>query len=498
MSDGSGSPVSSRAIIWALALVGTALARPLSGGSIADISQLLTIACLLGAGALLCRHLFHVYEGYYVKGLLGPMLAELGTALGMVAMAALLARAADPQIPALAICGVVSALALLFGTTWMEERRAAASLLPGLRVRRATDVLRQSGVWRFVCKRFKQVDFEFARRLRRKLAGPDSKDGDLSLGASIVFLTQVAIGLLATSLLAASTVVPVQLTPDQKRGGGEPPRERPDGKGEKPGGADTTRVPVDPSVSAKAVECGTGYDPGPGVPEPQRSSLLLAWHEIPGLVPGPMEALGFDVAGCPRPARPLPGSPGSWFALGYCGEDLQALALAQRGLDHPVVLLEQAAEFALPLVLDGELEGALDRFPVGGGDAYVIDSRRGSYVLFRDRTTAGSVEGAEGRPGGCGGFVDQDVEYAIVGPGLIELWRAVAAISLGGVYPIDYARQEDGTESVVFRSPEGIVGAGLCSTPHFVCHIDIGGARVHGRPGTYITREEVIALVDPA
>jgi hypothetical protein len=171
--------------------------------------------------------------------------------------------------------------------------------------------------------------------------------------------------------------------------------------------------------------------------------------------------------------------------------------IAPRGLEHPVVLLEQAAEFALPIILDSRFVRAVDRFKVGGGDAYVVDADQGSFVLIRDHTTAGPVAERSSSGGGCADFTDADVRYTIVGPGLLEAWRFVSAISIGGAYPIGYARRADSSEWVDFRSPEGIVAQGSCVVKTMVCTIEVGEEQISGRRGDTTTQGEVKALVEP-
>lgn len=498
----SGFP--KRAVAWTGGIIGAIVVAVVKDGSLAGLSRLLAILYASVWLAIVIRHLIHLWEDYYSRGLGRPMLYELVLLISGGASAVILLTEDDPQIPLLAFFGGSLALFFFLCATKLEETRVEEMEKQGVEIRRATEVLRQSGLWRWTCRRFAQIDFEFAQRVRQFLAGQDSDPGSLSLAAGIALLTPAGISLVAVLLVFISMIFPVRVTPPGARVEDQASEQTAEQGGVDRGTESTAtgpmvdvgNLPTAESKSGKGMRCGGERD-FDGVPEPERSSLQLGWREVPGTTAGPMEALGYEIAGCPGIVRPIPGLKGTFFAPGYCGDELRALVIAPRGMEHPLVLLEQAAQFALPLILDGHFEGAVDRFAVGTGDAYIIDSDMGSYVLFRDHTSNGQLHRPEEREDGCAGFSDQDVLYTLVSPALLEAWRAVAAISVGGVYPIDYARETDGSESVVFRSPEGIVAEGACSISTMTCTIDIGEEQIHGRRGGLINENEVKTLVEP-
>ncbi|HEY5054337.1 MAG TPA: hypothetical protein VII45_13110, partial [Solirubrobacterales bacterium] len=172
---------------------------------------------------------------------------------------------------------------------------------------------------------------------------------------------------------------------------------------------------------------------------------------------------------------------------------LRSVAIAPAGAEHPVALIEQAAEFALPLIQDEEFVSAVDRFAVGDGDAYVIDASAGSYVLIRIHSTGGSLAP---RGTGCNHFANRDVAYTIVPPALIPAWRLVAAISSGGVYPIAVAHPDGDFESFDFVSDAGIEAEGRCWHEGAACGVKIEGTWIMGGP-TRTDQREVEALAEP-
>lgn len=497
-NEPSKSAFSKQAIVAALGVVTATfagLAPILKDVSMVGVSRLLVIVFEIVAAAIVARHLIHILNGYYGAGLRRPMVFELGVTAAVAIMAWILHGSGNPQIPRLAICGAAASLLFLWVAGRMEKARARAMVRNDVVIRRASDFLRASRPWRILCELVGQIHFGWVKRLRKFFGGPDTPTGVLSLLAAIGVLVLMTVSLVSAGLVVASVILPIQVTPkDSKKGDGT-------------GGDVGSNAPVpmtdghptdtEEGSPASVNECDGSRAAGAGAPEPESASLRLGWEKVDGTEPGPMEALGFETAGCPGTARPIPGQPGSWYEPGYCGGELRSIMIAPSGLEHPVALIEQAAAFALPIIRNGHFVDAVDRFEVGGGDAYIIDSSEGSFVLIRDHSTTGPVPDGGSPGGGCADFTDTDVRYTIVGPGLLEAWRFVAAASLGGAYPIAYAQKADGSEWVDFRSPEGIVAKGSCVIETMVCTIEIGEDEISGRRGDKITESEVKALVEP-
>ncbi|HET7591107.1 MAG TPA: hypothetical protein VFK14_13115 [Solirubrobacterales bacterium] len=440
------------------------------------LSHLLTLTYQVGWALLLCHHFLHLYERYFSIGLARATWVEFALLVAWTCGVGVLDLLPDPKLSVLAGIWLLSAGFLFWSATQVEIDREALKEKTGYRAPRATDVIRGSFIWVELDSRLAQVKDDTVDAFREKLNGRDTEDGNLSHTSWALWCSTFAVSLIAVAGALGSTVMP------------EHPHE---GKGGNGNHENTHHTKIG------SEDCSSRYLPV-GVPEPQREALALAWHEVHGLEPGLMEALGFDVAGCPGPARPIPGLPDSWYAPSYCEGNLRGIALAFDGLDHPVFLLEQAAEFALPMIRDRQLVSAEDRFEVGGdGDAYVIDSREGSFVLVRDDASAGPVREGDGKTG-CGEYTDRDVAYTVVGPGLLGPWQAVAAVTPGGVYPIADGAVSEGKVRFALRSTEdGIVATVRCLVSLLSCETKIGGT-LHRWSGKARTdRAGVEALVEP-
>jgi hypothetical protein len=486
------------------ALAGVVIAAVLSAlpairsSSLEGMSEILSGSYLLIWAAALTRFCFHLYEGYAQCGLFRETVFELAivSTWGFLAVYAYQAR--DPQIPMLIGFGAAAAAMFFFCATDMESARARlADAAEGqVRLRRASDILRDSSVWDEIFLRVHQLDSERVREAGRWFGGADAEDGMLSRAAFIALCLLAAIALAAGGLAIVGTALGVPLTPQPIEEPDEKKAPDPKRHGDQQNEAKALSSPPGRKRTSAGDDCDPSYRPGPEVPEPQRTALELAWREVDGVPPGPLEALGFDIAGCPGRALPIPGKPRWWYVPGYCEGQLQAVAIAPEGMEHPIVMLEQAAEFTLPLINDGEFVDAVDRFVVGDGDAYVIDSTGGSHVLIREHSTGGAVNGAKGRSG-CSDFIDKDVPYTTVDPTLLSGWRSVAAITPGGVYPIASAHDTASVEAVLFNSPAGIVAEGRCWPAKQTCGVKIGSEWIMGEADDHITQEEVEALVEP-
>jgi hypothetical protein len=474
----------------AIAATGTTV----KAGGWESLSLLLTVAYQLGGIILFGHHLLHIYEGYLSVGLARPTWYEFGLVATWVAIAVILALVHDPKLAILAGCWLLSAMMLFFSATSMERARKRLKRKHGYRARRATDVIRESGVWARLCSRFAQVEDAKVYELRKKLSQPDTEDGNLSRTSWAAFCASIAIGLVAAASAVGSTVLPGE---QDVPGLNSHPKEASKPRRVAGGVPKPPKEGVDVPTSQRE-DCGERFEPI-NVPEPARKALVLAWRDVGGLDPERMEALGSDIAGCPGPAQPIPGLPGSWYAPGYCEGTLRGIAIALSGDLRPVFLLEQTAEFALPLIHDGRFVSAVDRFDVGGGDAYVIDSRDGSFVPIRDAVTAGPVdEGSQDREGGCGSYADRDVAYGIAGPGVIEAWRTVAAGTGGGVYPIAWGAGVDDKVRVALRERgAGIVTVANCTPSLLACEAKIDGQLHQWSGDAPISQAEVEALVEP-
>lgn len=483
------SAFSKPALVGAIGAVTVSL-LPLAveDATMAGVSQLLSLTFLVTWAAILVRSVTQLREGYWRPHLKRPFLFQLASTALIGTSAWLVFLAEDPQIPGLLAAAVLGAVTFFFAAGKLEEARADL-VAEGVEIKRVSDVVRASKSWKRLCRRVGQIHFRPVKRVREFFSRPDTRAGEFSLAAAISALVLAAVALISSGLVVASVIFPLQLTPENHRDSKHPSTPR-NGRIEGP-----KELPQEDAL-AGAQDC-QGWKAGLGIPEPERSSLRLGWEAVEGVQPGPMEALGFEIAGCPGIARPIPGMKGSWYQPGYCGEELRAIVIAPQGLEHPIVLLEQAAVFSLPLIVNNKFTGATDRFQAGTGDAYIVDSHQGSNVLIRDHATAGPVqEEGEHGDGGCAGFTDEDVMYTTVGPSMIDPWRLIAAISLGGVYPITYAGENAGSE-VVFRGSEGIVGEAICMTRGVTCTIHIGEEQIEGRLGTFINESEVKALVEP-
>jgi hypothetical protein len=488
------------------AILGCTVLPAIRSGSLHGISEILAVAYGAIWSFVLLRATLHIYEGYLWKGLFWPTSLEIVAVVFWGLLADIVACDGNPQVVRLAVFATVASLLLFVSSTVLERSRERLVDRPGrVRLRRASEVVKESGAWALLCDLFGRLGTRPTEKLSDWFSGADSADGMLSRVSLLALAAAAFLTVGATWLVVAGTVLGLPLSPATdhagKGSGGGGHNEGGSGGGAAAGGGQTNggvkgqteegEPPSEPHPSA----CGYDYDPGPEVPEPQRSALMLGWHPVEGIVPDPLEALGSDIAGCPGKPLRIPGLSEWWYAAGYCQSSLRSVVIAPAGAERPVVLLEQAADFAFPLIQEEEFVDAVERFPVGGGDAYVIDTPPGSFVLIRSSSSAGRL-GPDGVGEGCDHFDNRDVAYTVVPPSLISGWRSVAAISNGGVLPVSVAHPDGNFEAFVFVGDEGVEAEGRCWHQGSACGVKIEGRWTMGSP-TSTDQAEVEELAEP-
>ena len=230
-----------------------------------------------------------------------------GVVIGVWGFVALhILQGENPQILRLLVVRLATTCVYFWCLRTVEKARDELDKKQGIKTESSTQVLKELPGVVTLCKEIGRIDLKPVRRLRRRLASYQPRGGKFSWGASMILFGPGLIFLISGAMALGAVFTSMPLTPI------DPP-------------------PPQPPIAGSS-DCGADYDPGRNVPEPERSSLILAWHDLPDIDPGPLEALTNDVAGCPHQARRIPGSKGSWYAPGYCrGEELRAIVIAPEG-----------------------------------------------------------------------------------------------------------------------------------------------------------------------
>ena len=236
--------------------------------------------------------------------------------------------------------------------------------------------------------------------------------------------------------------------------------------------------PAEPTFAALCGPAG----PGEGAPQPQADELRSLWL---GSQSGP--GTGAIVAGCPEAAMPVRPGSGTWFAAGRCAGELRSVGVST-GDQSPALALSASRAVSRsrgrptePSSMPRD-ESVLDR-----GDAYVLDTTIGAYVLVRPGVTTG-VAGTAPGTSSCAEAVGASAPYTVVPPALIEAWHAVVQRSWA------WPTADVAGRSFTFRdaSHRAIVATATCSSDD-QCRMTSGG-RVHiGGRGGRRTAEEILA-----
>lgn len=232
--------------------------------------------------------------------------------------------------------------------------------------------------------------------------------------------------------------------------------------------------------------CAEHPDPGWPAPAPFGSQIHDLWLGGVGV-----KGFGGIQAGCAHAAEPVSGQTDVWVAPGYCGESLRSAAVAGPA-GQPAMLFAPAAQFALQLASEGVLLGATPRHSIRGGDFYIIDTSRGSYLLLRSHVSTGTGAPEVGELA-CEQVPADNVPYTVVPPGLIGLLFEVSED--GWAWPRAMTPAETGASAFTFRP--SIAGPPIA---HATCESDtsctawLGGEARPSTAPTYISVAEVLAL----
>lgn len=248
-----------------------------------------------------------------------------------------------------------------------------------------------------------------------------------------------------------------------------------------PAAVPTQTAPVAvPAQPTYADLCPDASEPGKEATPPQSAELRSLWL---GSSSGP--GVGALVAGCPEPAAEVRPGSGVWFAPGRCGGDLRSIGIST-GDGSPALVLAQAAQFTLGKAIDGTLVEASRRTRVRGGDAYVIDTTIGSYVLVRARVVTRSAPGSASRSH-CAAIVQAGNPYTVLPPAIVVAWLTITRDSW--TWP-----EVDRTgHAFAFRDAGGtILATGLCTTDE-ECRVVYGTRVLTGSGGAHVLADQLIA-----
>ena len=209
-----------RTLVYTLLGSSTLIPAAIASGRVSGLSSLLVGVYIAAWAALAGRFAVHVYEGYLIRGLLRPMLCEALTVGVWGSLAWILSQSANPQIPRLIACAGTAMILFFFSASRMENRRA--DLIGSgneTKPRRATQVLRESRLWRDFCGRFRQLKSQPTERIAEAASGADTDAGSFSRISFALLSVPFAIGVVSVSCALAATVFHVPLTPAKKSGG---------------------------------------------------------------------------------------------------------------------------------------------------------------------------------------------------------------------------------------------------------------------------------------
>jgi hypothetical protein len=138
-------------------------------------------------------------------------------------------------------------------------------------------------------------------------------------------------------------------------------------------------------------------------------------------------------AGCPWVAHPERLQASRWWETGWCGSQLQSLAVA--GPSGSAMMFGQVAVLARYLAMRGLLDGASTMTDVGTGDFQVISTGYGDVIAIRAVRTDIAAGGHLAGP--CAGSTGHTVPYVELPPAMAVLWAQLIEQRHQWLWPVD-------------------------------------------------------------
>lgn len=434
---------------------------------------------------MLIRAVIHVRVGYWRPEARGPewtlrtsrwlstlLVLEFVIGLSMIGIGVVLV-AAPSNLTAL-----VATISFVIAVMVASDRTVV--LAGKLNLPRASDVIVACGAVKSVRSFAKRWENIPGFHLLDEVWETTTKVGKVSGLVMVLVVVLVAVAAAQTTSLVPDVDKLLTPPPSAHRSEGGKAEKKKSTAGHKKtrpsgGGSTTPAKPAPPPHKETYDElCGRTIVPGEGAGAPASESLRTIW-----------ESYGGVVAGCAERAHEL-GTSSTYYIVGQCGGKFRSVALAGPS-QAPVMLLQQPAQLAHRLLLEGVLIGASARTPIGpdnSGDYEVVDTSEGSYVAIREEETDGNG-GPVREPVTCAELSPSVEQYVIVKPGMAKLWVEFERLTGEAVWPaFNTSKRERGVTLFSFYSSDdqrNTVASGTCLKPT-ECELVSGNLRLRNEP----------------
>jgi hypothetical protein len=261
-----------------------------------------------------------------------------------------------------------------------------------------------------------------------------------------------------------------------------------------PGGSESTVLadPLTPRHGAPSDEpliptyeqlCGSFVEPGDGAPEPQRG--LIRQLTLSSGLPG----------GCRQSARAVTNHPDVFVAEGLCATTRVSVIVATP--TDAGLLYQEAGDIAMELVARGILQGASNRVDIGEGDAYVLQSDVGPWVLIRETKSAGvAIPDPTALP--CAQYTNRAVRYTVLPPPLAAAWIYQVRVSDQWLWPHPDPTYRGAGSAFMFTTTDqsgSSLAEGRCNEAQTRCAFSYAGGReAIWTASSSLAAEDLVAL----
>jgi hypothetical protein len=252
------------------------------------------------------------------------------------------------------------------------------------------------------------------------MVGDSPARGNKRLASSCIFVTLMAVAVIGLGSVygaAAQVVRAVAASHEHHNGSGATA-----GKGS--GASKSASAGASTITNRSSTTPGSGGGAGSGGSPPACQSAVDPSRDQHEQLDNAISVLGLAAAGKVGQPESVSGPCGTWVTEGTCTGKPWSLTVAPPSGATQTLIGTQATEVGLQFVNNQSLIAVTQRLTLSSGEAYGLQTTRGTYVMIRRHSETRAVKGPPPRT--CTAVPATAVLYQVMPPQLAGLWLTMA------------------------------------------------------------------------